>query len=72
MRATTGEDVEKLIGEKKSLSQNEKAYLESIAKRWQQFATQEGTDQLSQAINGEGHLRVATLWDQLGRREDAL
>ncbi len=44
LRATTGEDVEKLIGEKKVLSQNEKAYLESIAKRWQQFATQEGTD----------------------------
>ncbi len=72
LRATTGEDVEKLIGEKKVLSRNEKAYLESIAKRWQLFATQEGTTELSRAISGEGHLRVANLWDQLGRREDAL
>ncbi len=72
LRATTGEDVEKLIGEKKVLSQNERAYLEAIAKRWQLFSTQEGTDQLSRSISGEGHLRVANLWDQLGRREDAL
>lgn len=72
LRATTGEDVEKLIGEKKVLSQNEKAYLEAIARRWQLFATQEGSDQLSRAISGEGHMRVASLWDQLGRREDAL
>lgn len=72
LRATTGKDVEKLIGEKKSLSQNERAYLEAIAKRWQLFSTQEGSDQLSKAISAEGHLRVANLWDQLGRREDAL
>ncbi len=72
LRATTGEDVEKLIGAKKVLSQNERAYLEAIARRWQLFATQEGSDQLSRAISGEGHLRVASLWDQLGRREDAL
>ena len=72
LRATTGEDVEKLIGEKKALSPNERAYLEAIAKRWQLFSTQEGNDQLSRSISGEGHLRVAHLWDQLGRREDAL
>lgn len=72
LRATTGEDVEKLIGEKKALSPNERAYLEAVAKRWQLFSTQEGNDQLSRAISGEGHLRVAHLWDQLGRREDAL
>lgn len=72
LRATTGEDVEKLIGEKKVLSQNERAYLEAIANRWQAFSTQEGSDQLSRAISGEGHLRVANLWDQLGRLEDAL
>lgn len=72
LRATTGEDVEKLIGAKKVLSQNERTYLEAIAKRWQLFSTQEGSDQLSRDISGEGHLRVAHLWDQLGRREDAL
>ncbi len=72
LRATTGEDVEKLIGEKTVLSQNEIAYLEAIAKRWQLFSIQEGTDQLSRDISGEGHLRVANLWDQLGRREDSL
>lgn len=72
LRATTGEDVEKLIGAKKVLSQNERAYLEAIAKRWQVFAAGEGTDELSRQISAEGHLRVADLWDQLGRREDAL
>lgn len=72
LRATTGEDVEKLIGEKIDLSENEKAYLEAIAKRWQVFAAQDGMDQQSRAIRGEGHLRIANLWDQLGRREDAL
>ena len=72
LRATTGEDVEKLIGEKKVLSPNERAYLEAIAQRWQVFADQEGNDKLSRDIRGEGHLRVANLWDHLGRREDAL
>lgn len=72
LRDTTGEDVEKLIGAKKVLSQNERAYLEAIARRWQVFAAGEGTDELSRQISGEGHLRVADLWDQLGRRDDAL
>ncbi|MEQ1827788.1 MAG: serine/threonine-protein kinase [Pirellula sp.] len=72
LRATTGEDVEKLIGEKSELTKNERAYLDAIAKRWQAFAAQEGTDQQSRAISGEGRYRVASLWDQLGRREDAL
>lgn len=72
LRATTGEDVEKLIGERIDLSENERAYLEAIAKRWQAFAVQEGTDQQARDISGEGHIRVANLWDHLGRREDAL
>lgn len=72
LRATTGEDVEKLIGERIDLSENERAYLEAIAKRWQAFAMQDGTDEQARDISGEGHLRVASLWDHLGRREDAL
>ncbi len=72
LRATTGEDVEKLIGAKKVLSENERAYLEAIAKRWQVFAAEVEADELSRQISAEGHLRVADLWDQLGRREDAL
>jgi tetratricopeptide (TPR) repeat protein/tRNA A-37 threonylcarbamoyl transferase component Bud32 len=71
LRATTGEDVEKLIGEKKELGRNEKAYLEAIANRWLNFARQEGTDEQSRAIQGEGHSRVGSLWDRLGRTEQA-
>jgi serine/threonine protein kinase len=72
LRATTGEDVRKLIGEKTQLTDNEKAYLEAIAKRWQSFASQDGSDQQSRAIRGEGHYRVAFLWIKLGRLEEAL
>ncbi len=72
LRATTGEDVRKLIGEKTQLTDNEKAYLEAIAKRWQSFASQDGSDQQSRAISGEGHHRVAFLWIKLGRLEEAL
>ena len=61
LRAATGPDVEKLLGEKKELTANEKAYLEAIARRWQTFAKQEGTDEQSRAIAAEGHFRVASL-----------
>jgi tetratricopeptide (TPR) repeat protein len=72
LRATTGRDVEKLLGEKKELSANEREYLEAIAGRWQTFARREGTDEASRAVAAEGHFRVAYLWQQLGRREEAL
>jgi tetratricopeptide (TPR) repeat protein len=71
LRATTSEDVEKLIGEKGELGPNERAYLEAIAKRWQTFADQEGADEQSRALRGEGHARVANLWQRLGRRDKA-
>jgi serine/threonine protein kinase/tetratricopeptide (TPR) repeat protein len=71
LRATTGEDVEKLIGERQSLSSNERAYLEAVVKRWQEFADQEGTDELTRAIRGEGHYNVARLCANLGRRDAA-
>ena len=71
LRATTGTDVEQLIGGKPNLGANEKAYLEAIAKRWQAFADQEGTDEQSRSISAEGHFRVAYLWQKLGRQEDA-
>ena len=71
LRATTGEDVEKLIGEKGELGANERAYLEAIAKRWLTFAAQEGADEQSRALRGEGHARVASLWRNLGRLHEA-
>jgi serine/threonine protein kinase/tetratricopeptide (TPR) repeat protein len=71
LRATTGDDVEKLIGEKQDLTANEKAYLEAIAERWQAFASQEGADEHSRAIQAEGRYRVGQLWDRLGRMEKA-
>jgi serine/threonine protein kinase len=72
LRATTSEDVEKLIGEKKELTANEKAYLEAIAKRWQAFAAQEGSDLEARNLSGEGHFRVADLWDLLGKQEESV
>jgi tetratricopeptide (TPR) repeat protein len=71
LRATTTLDVEKLIGEKKELGRNERDYLEAIAKRWQVFANQEGTDEQSRAVRAEGHHRVGRLWLKLGRQEEA-
>jgi serine/threonine protein kinase/tetratricopeptide (TPR) repeat protein len=71
IRATTGTDVEKLLGEKKELSANERAYLEAIAGRWQAFAKREGTDEQSRAIRAEGHFRVALLWQKLRRLDEA-
>lgn len=71
LRATTSEDVEKLLGEKQDLTANEKAYLEAIAKRWLTFAGLEGADEPSRAIAAEGHHLVAYLWQKLGRREEA-
>ena len=71
LRATTGTDVEKLLGAKKELTANEQAYLLAIAKRWQAFADQEGTDEQTRAIRGEGLYQVASLYIRLGRREEA-
>jgi hypothetical protein len=71
LRATTGSDVEKLIGEQKELSRNEREYLEAIAKRWQVFAKQEGADEQSRAVRAEGHYRVGSLLLKLRRRDEA-
>ena len=59
LRATTGPDVEKLIGSKTELSANEREYLEAIANRWQGFAKQSGTDLETREYQIEGHFRVA-------------
>jgi serine/threonine protein kinase len=72
LRAASDEDVAKLIGEKKELGRDERAYLEAIAKRWQAFAEQEGDDEQAQTLRSEGHVSVAILWDKLGRREEAV
>ncbi len=71
LRATTGEDVVKLIGEKNELTQNERDYLEAIARRWQGFALSRDNDILTRAYRAEGHGKVADLWFKLGRTEDA-
>ena len=71
LRAATGDDVEKLIGAKKELSANEREYLEAIVKRWQGFAKQSETDVDARVYQAEGHFRVASLWQKLGRREEA-
>lgn len=71
LRATLGEDVVKLLGERRDLTANERAYLDAIARRWQSFALQEGDDEATRAIQAEGHYNVATLWMRMGRRDEA-
>ena len=71
LRATTGPDVEKLLASKTELSANEREYLEAIANRWQGFAKQAGDDVETREYQVEGHFRVAFLWRQLGRRDEA-
>jgi serine/threonine protein kinase/tetratricopeptide (TPR) repeat protein len=61
LRATTGEDVEKLIGSRTELSARERAYLEAIAQRWLAFAEQAGTDVESRELRAEGLAQVAML-----------
>jgi eukaryotic-like serine/threonine-protein kinase len=72
LRATTGEDVEKLIGAKTELSANEREYLEAIAHRWEAFAKKSEGDAESRIFRGEGHFHVATLWHRLGRTKEAI
>jgi serine/threonine protein kinase len=71
LRATTGADVEKLIGAKKELGADERNYLEAIVKRWQAFAAEGETDEHSRALRGAGHFYVGYLWQKLGRLDEA-
>jgi serine/threonine protein kinase/tetratricopeptide (TPR) repeat protein len=61
LRATTGEDVEKLIGSRAELTARERTYLEAIAQRWRAFATQAGEDVESRELRAEGLSQVASL-----------
>ena len=71
LRAMTSTDVELLIASKTEIGANERNYLEAIAKRWQGFAKQSGKDLDTRVYQAEGHFRVALLWQELGRREEA-
>ena len=71
LRAATGEDVEKLIGSRKDLGPNERAYLEAIAGRWQEFARTTGDTPEARFIAAEGASRVARLRMLLGEDDAA-
>jgi serine/threonine protein kinase/tetratricopeptide (TPR) repeat protein len=70
-RAATDDAIEQLIGSKSEIGPKEKAYLEKTLKRWQAFASRQGDDERSRAIRGEGHHRVASFWQNLGRNAEA-
>ena len=72
LRAMTGDDVEKLIGARKGLGPNERAYLEAIIVLWQDFAKAGGDTPEGRAAAGEGEFRVAVLRHKLGEGEAAL
>jgi len=66
LRATTGEDVEKLLGSRTELTAREKAYLEAIAQRWAAFSQQAGEDVESRELRAEGLAQVAQLRSTIG------
>jgi serine/threonine protein kinase len=70
-RASTDDAIEHLIGSKSELGPQERAYLERTLERWKSFAARQGDDERSRAIRGEGHHRVASLWQRLGRPQEA-
>jgi tetratricopeptide (TPR) repeat protein len=70
-RAATDDAVEQLIGSKPVLGPRERAYLEKSLKRSQAFADRTGDDERSQLVRGEGHFRVAYLWEKLGEQAAA-
>jgi serine/threonine protein kinase/tetratricopeptide (TPR) repeat protein len=70
LRATTGEDVEKLIGSRTELTSRERTYLETIAQRWLAFAQQAGADVESRELRAEGLARIADLRERFGRDEE--
>ena len=71
LRAATGEDVEKLIGSRKDLGPNERAYLDAIAGRWQELARTTGDTPEARFIAAEGASRVAHLRMMLGEEDAA-
>jgi eukaryotic-like serine/threonine-protein kinase len=71
-RASTDDAIAQLIGSKPELGPKEKAYLENTLKRWQAYANRQGEDERSWDIRAEGHYRVAALWTELGRNDEAL
>ncbi len=71
LRAATGEDVEKLIGSRKDLGPNERAYLEAIAGRWEELARTTVDTPEARIIAAEGGFRVAHLRMMLGEDDAA-
>ncbi len=72
LRAATGEDVAALIGSRTDLGPNERAYLEAIAGRWQEFARTTGDTPEARFIAAEGASRVAHLRMILGENDAAI
>ncbi len=70
--ATTGEDVERLIGSDDELGPKERAYLESIIRRWEDFAKATGDAHEARHVDAEGAYRVARLQGKLGKQDVAI
>ncbi len=72
LRATTDDAIANLIGSKPTLGPAERAYLESVLRRWQEFAAIQGDSDRARYYRGIGTGRVAVLLGRLGRREEAV
>ncbi|HLN29780.1 MAG TPA: serine/threonine-protein kinase [Gemmataceae bacterium] len=70
-RASADDAIEQLLGSKAEIGPKERTYLENTLKRWQAFAARQENDERGQSIRAEGHFRVAHLWSQLGRKQEA-
>lgn len=71
-RASTDDAIEQLIGSKSEIGASERNYLERTLERWKVFANRQGDDAHSRAIQAEGHFRVGSIWQTLGRNAEAV
>lgn len=71
LRAATGPHLEKLLVERAEFGPAERDFVSTLGQRWQLSAMLAASVPEAHAIRVEGRLRLAYLWQRLGRREEA-
>ena len=71
-RESTDDTIRELIASQGQIGPKESAYLKRALDRWMLFASQQGDDQQSRNIRGEGYFQVASIYELLGQTDQAL
>ncbi len=71
-RESTNDAIEKLIGSKVLLSEQEREYLDRALKRWLEFAERSGDDARSARFRAEAYDRLSLIREMLGDEPTAL